>query len=163
DGNEGSQIELLPVVLHELAHGLGFSTATDGSTGNYASGYPTVYDHYLLDVGTGKHWDQMTATERAASAIACNRLASDGTNVKQQAPPFVADRSLLRVNAPSGIAGEYDVGSAAFGPALTAAGVSGSVVLANDAVGAPTNGCEAFTNAAAMVGKIALIDRGLCA
>ena len=105
DGNEGSQIELLPVVLHELAHGLGFSTATDGSTGNYASGYPTVYDHYLLDVGTGKHWDEMSATERAASAVACRRLVWDGTSVKQHAPPTLNDRSLLRVNAPAGIAG----------------------------------------------------------
>ena len=162
DGNEGSQIELLPVVLHELAHGLGFSTATDGSTGNYASGYPTVYDHYLLDVGTGKHWDEMSATERAASAVACRRLVWDGTSVKQHAPPTLNDRSLLRVNAPAGIAGEYDVGVAAFGPALGTGGVSASVVMANDAVGSPTNGCEAFTNAAAMAGKIALIDRGSC-
>src|SRR5439155_5698151 len=33
DGNEGSAIELLPVVLHEIGHGLGFSTTTNGQTG----------------------------------------------------------------------------------------------------------------------------------
>ena len=30
DGNEGTNIELLPVVLHEIGHGLGFQTFTNG-------------------------------------------------------------------------------------------------------------------------------------
>src|SRR5207344_2521982 len=32
DGLEGTNIELLPVLLHELGHGLGFQTFTNGST-----------------------------------------------------------------------------------------------------------------------------------
>ena len=31
DGNEGTCVELLPVVLHELGHGLGFATATSAA------------------------------------------------------------------------------------------------------------------------------------
>src|SRR4029450_13825993 len=49
DHNEGLQIDLLPVVLHELGHGLGFSTPTSGSTGSFNSGFPGVYDKFLLD------------------------------------------------------------------------------------------------------------------
>ena len=49
DGNEGANIELLPVVLHEMGHGLGFSTTTSGTTGNFNGGFPSVFDRYLLD------------------------------------------------------------------------------------------------------------------
>src|SRR5205085_3921220 len=40
DGLEGTNIELLPTVLHEIGHGLGFATLTSGTTGNYASSFP---------------------------------------------------------------------------------------------------------------------------
>ena len=162
DGNEAGKIELLPVVLHELAHGLGFSTATDGLTGNYASGYPSAFDHFLLDTGLARHWDQMTAAERAVSAVGCRRLVWSGANVVREAPAVLNDKPVLRVKAPTSIAGPYDVGIATFGPALTATSVTANVVLANDAVGPPSNGCEAFTNGAALSGKIALVDRGTC-
>jgi hypothetical protein len=77
DGNEGVNIEMLPVVLHELGHGLGFSTATSGSTGNFVSGAPTIWDKFIYDNTTGLHWDQMTAAQRVASAI--NDTTSCGT------------------------------------------------------------------------------------
>ena len=162
DGSEGSKIELLPVVLHELAHGLGFSTATDGSTGGYALGYPSAFDHYLYDTGLGRHWDQMTATERAASAVACRRLVWDGANVMREAPMVLNDKPAVRVNAPASVAGVYDVGVATFGPALTSTGITADVVLVNDNFGSPTNACEPLTNGAALSGKIALLDRGTC-
>src|SRR5262249_60349480 len=40
DGNEGNNVDLLPVVLHEFGHGLGFATFTNLSTGNFSSNIP---------------------------------------------------------------------------------------------------------------------------
>ncbi|MEM1216159.1 MAG: M36 family metallopeptidase, partial [Bacteroidota bacterium] len=40
--------------------------------------------------------------------------------------------------------------------------LAGELVLATDAVGTTTDGCDPLTNAADLVGKIALVDRGNC-
>lgn len=162
DGNEGALIELLPVLLHELGHGLGFSTTTNGQTGAYNSSFPHIYDKFLIDNTNGLHWDQMNAAQRIASATACTHLAWDGPYVTQNAPAALADKPVLRVNSPAPIAGDYAVGLATFGAQLSAVGVTGQVVLANDGVGTITNACEPLTNAAAINGKIALMDRGGC-
>jgi Zn-dependent metalloprotease len=69
-------------------------------------------------------------------------------------------RAELVVNAPASIAGTYPAQSAAFGPALTAAGVTGDVVVGDDGVGAGADGCEPLVNDVA--GKIVLVDRGTC-
>jgi Zn-dependent metalloprotease len=65
------------------------------------------------------------------------------------------------VNSPPDIAGDYPVQGAAFNPSgpLT---VTDDLVLVDDAVGATSDGCEPFANAAAVSGNIALIDRGGC-
>ena len=71
----------------------------------------------------------------------------------------------LLVNAPAGIAGVKVAQAAQFGPPLTAAGVTGEVVVAVDVAetgGTTTDGCSAITNVAEVSGKIALVDRGLC-
>jgi uncharacterized repeat protein (TIGR01451 family) len=72
----------------------------------------------------------------------------------------------LRVNAPAGIAGFYTAGTAAFGGVPPPTGTTGNVVLgldASDAAGPlTTDGCSPLTNAAAVAGNIALIDRGTC-
>jgi hypothetical protein len=72
----------------------------------------------------------------------------------------------LEVTAPAPIAGAYVAGDAAFGPLLTDAGISATVVQALDAANADgpttTDGCSPFSNAADVAGKIALIDRGVC-
>ncbi len=75
--------------------------------------------------------------------------------------------SFLQVNSPVAIAGGYAAQPAAFTPAPPApANQTADVVVALDpADGAgptTTDGCSAFTNAAAIAGKIALIDRGTC-
>ena len=162
DGLEGVNIELLPVVLHELAHGLGFSTTTSGTTGNYQSGYPHVYDRYLMDNTLGLHWTEMTAAQRAASAIALNHLVWDGIRARHEAQEFLGPRPQLRVDSPLGIAGYYAVQTASFGPPLTLAGFSGDVVLAEDAVSPVNDACDSIVNPSALAGKIALVDRGTC-
>ena len=51
-------------------------------------------------------------------------------------------------------AGQYEAAGAAFGPAPTAAGLTGTVVLSNDGVGATTDACEP------LVGIPRRLDRG---
>ena len=162
DGNEGAQIDLLPVVLHELGHGLGFSTTTNGQTGTQMNGLPSVYDRYLFDKSASLHWNQMTDAQRAASGINCQNLVWDGPQVMAHAAERLGPRPLLHVNAPAAIAGDYNVGAASFGPTLTPGGVSGNVVLVVDNVGLPNNGCETIVNGAQLAGNIALVDRGAC-
>lgn len=164
DGNEGVNVELLPVILHEINHGLGFMTTTSGSTGNYSSSSPSIYDYHLYDNTTGLHWNQETAAQRRTSAIAVNKLAWDGTAVSGYAPTFLARRPEFLVNSPSGIAGEYTMVGAAFGAAITDAGVTGDVWVVNDGAGTDTSdACEQpLVNAAQVAGKWALINRGTC-
>ncbi len=163
DANAGGKIDLLSTVLHELGHGLGFSTTTSGSTGGYAGSFPHVWDHFLYDDGSGLHWDQMDDAQRAGSAVACDQLAWDGPYTMQQAPAFLGANPVLRINAPAAIAADCEAGTATFGPALTSAFMTQDIVLADDGVGTTTDACEPLVNAAAVSGKIALIDRGNCA
>jgi PA domain/FlgD Ig-like domain len=158
DGNEGTQIELLPVVLHEMGHGLGFLTPTNKLTGAYLSSFPSIYDHFLYDNDSGLHWDEMSAAQRVASVNTCTKLAWDGSAVVNYAPSFLGDKPVLRINS-APIAGDYAVGLATFGPPLGAP-ITGDIVIATDGDAYPTNGCEAITND--VTGKIALIDRGTC-
>lgn len=67
----------------------------------------------------------------------------------------------VTIDPPSSAAGSYLATGAAFGPAPTAMGAAGSVVLVSDGSGNPTEGCSALIGFPA--GAIALIDRGNCA
>ena len=162
DGNEGGAVELLSVVLHELGHGLGFSTTTSGSTGNYNSSYPSIFDFYLRDAITGQHWDQITAAQRQASAISVNGLTWDGPAVYTHAQGFLSKRPRMIINSPGGIAGTYTIVTGTLGVPVTAAGVTGNVVLMDDGVAPGSDGCTALVNGPALAGNIALVDRGTC-
>jgi len=68
--------------------------------------------------------------------------------------------TLMTVNAPGSISGDYGAQPASFGASLNAVGVTGDLVVAD-----PVRGCDVdlpFANGAAMNGKIVLIDRGDC-
>jgi hypothetical protein len=167
DNNHGAQNDLVTVVLHELGHGLNFQSFVDPSTGQNFHGLTDVYAHHLLDNVTGKHWHEMTDAERAASATRFGTLVWDGANVSADLPQvLVLGSPELRVLSPTAIAGLKQFGVAAFGPHVGSPGVSGLVVAAVDAANAAgpatSDGCTAFTNPAAIVGKIALVERGTC-
>lgn len=59
---------LFDVLLHEIAHGLGFATYVNPSTGARFSGLDDVFMTFLEDHSTGKTWPQMSNGERATSA-----------------------------------------------------------------------------------------------
>jgi hypothetical protein len=168
DDNHGTQIDLVTVLLHEFAHGLGFSQFASVSTGAEISGMTDVYARQLFDVTANKSWDQMTDAERAASSINFWKVVWTGPNVTNSVPGVLSlGVPILRISSPSSIAGNYAVGAAAFGPALSSPGIAGNIVQAldpSDGAGpSTTDGCSALTNAAAIAGKIALLDRGTCA
>lgn len=158
-------VNLFPVVLHEIAHGLGFQTFTAGSTGAQLLGFPSIYDHFLRDNSSGKLWTQMTDAERAASAINFRRVVWDGPNVTSAAPSVLSAGSptltIASTPVPSA-SGGYPVGLAAFGPTVAQAPVTGQVMpVSTPATGAaclPLTGIDAL----AVRNNIALIDRGGC-
>src|SRR5262249_47736800 len=81
DGNAGSRIDLFTIVLHELAHGLGFGSTTSPSSGVENSGFPSVFDYFVLDTTTQKVWRNMTDAERAASGRNAGHVVWIGSNV----------------------------------------------------------------------------------
>ena len=166
DNNHGTQNDLVTVLLHEFAHGLGFSQLASLTTGALFSGFPDHYNSKLLDTTLNLYWPQMTNAQRLASATRFGRVVWDGANVTGGVPSVLSFGSpTVGVNSPAAIAGPYQFGGAAFGPAIGNPSVSSTVVAAIDAVdvgGTSTDGCSPFTNAGAVVGKIVLIERGLC-
>jgi hypothetical protein len=166
DNNHGADIDLVTVLTHEFAHGLGFQTFTSGSTGAQLAGFPSIWDDFLLDTTAGKTWTQMTTpAERVTSALNSRNLAWSGANVTAAVPAVLAAGTpFLTVTAPASVAGAYDVGTASFGPPLASPGVFAEVMPVVDT--APNTGlaCIALSalNAAAVSGKIALVDRGTC-
>src|SRR5207237_9617221 len=111
DNNHGSDVDLVTVLMHEFAHGLGVQTFTDTSTGAQAdttTKHPSIYENFLLDNTSGKTWTAMTDAARQASAINTNNLLWNGTQTKANAAS-VLGTPRLRVNSPTSIAGNYTV------------------------------------------------------
>lgn len=168
DANHGAQVDLVAVVLHELGHGLGFANFVNETSGANQSGVTDIYSQFTLDTTNNTLWAQMTTNiERAASALRVDRIAWNGANVTDAVPHvLVYGRPELNVYSPAAVAGSYRVGAAAFGAALASPGITGDVVLALDAANAAgpstTDGCSPITNAAAVAGRIAVVDRGTC-
>src|SRR5215203_975637 len=174
DANHGAQQDLVAVLLHEFAHGLGFSQTANLNTGALNSGFPDAYNSKLLDTTIGLYWNQMTNAQRAASATNFGRVVWDGAFVKAGVPSVLSFGSPeVSVNTPPAIAGPYQFGVAGFGPAVGSPNVTANVVAAVDviepanpptipAAGTTTDGCSPFLNAAAVAGNIALIERGFC-
>jgi len=164
DGNEGSNIELLPVVLHEMGHGLGF-TANLGSTGVEPGTppSPTVFERLIHDNTVNMNWDAMTNAQRATSAINTNNVVWYGPCVTAHAPLVLSPGTAkLWINSsPVPLNPYYLTGAAAFGP--TSYSVTSNLVLVDDGTAPTSDACTALINGAAVAGNIAVIDRGTCA
>ena len=165
DNNHGSNIDLVTVLTHEFGHGLGFQTFTSGSSGAQLAGVPSIWDDFLLDTSTGLTWTAMTNAQRVTSSLNEGKLVWTGANVATNVPIVLAKGAPeLKVSSPASAAGSYLVGTANFGPALSSPGVTAQVAQVVDT--APNLGlaCTPLSaaNAAAVNGKIAIVDRGTC-
>jgi PA domain-containing protein len=167
DNNHGALNDLVTVVLHELGHGLNFLSFVDPTTGQNFLGQTDIFSRHLVDTSSGLHWNEMSDAERLASTTRFAHLVWDGANVTTDLPSVLVFGSPeVAVVSPAAIAGQYQFGNAAFGPRIGQPNVTGQIVAAVDAANptgpSTTDGCTAFTNAAAVAGHIALVERGTC-
>jgi hypothetical protein len=166
DDDFGSDIDLVTVLLHEFAHGLGFQTFTDDETGAQIQDIPSIWDYYLLNNTTNRTWVESTAAERAASAITWRGLSWNGPNVTAAVPQVLAGAPNLALGgaAAGTAAGNYSVGDAAFGPRLSATPLSGQLMPVVDQADGSGLACTALNslNSLAVRGNVALVDRGSC-
>jgi hypothetical protein len=167
DAVHGNDIDFVATLLHEMAHGLGFQTFTNGQTGAYNGTFPSVWDYYLTGTATGLAWADMTAAQRKASALSVTGLVWNGPIVTAAVP------SVLRQGQPglaiSGTnagtaAGSYAIGEASFGNPITTTGVSGQVMPVTNADGTLSLACDPISGTAALAvrGNVALVSRGTC-
>jgi hypothetical protein len=174
DGNAGGQVNFAATLLHELGHGLGFSvTSVQTSTGyriNAAGsayvptgGLPSVWESYMLDDTTGKLWLNMTSPERKASAINPLQLAWTGPNAVAGATMLSA-LPLLKLASPASAIAAMSYNASAFGPVVPSIGTLGALAVIATQPGELGPGCSPFSaaNAAAVRGKVPIINRGGC-
>jgi hypothetical protein len=167
DNKHGAQPDLVTVLLHEFGHGLNFQTFYNRTNGAPYQGHTDIYARYLFDRTFGLTWPQMTNSQVADSSINFGNLVWVGNTVTDAAPSvLVLGNPQVDVLSPAAIARTYQFGTAAFGPAIGSPNVTDVVVAAVDAANttgpSTTDGCTAFTNAAAIAGNIALVERGTC-
>lgn len=165
----GDKIPLLPLVVKRLAHGLGFISLTDPSSGEFCcddNQRPDVWSWYMRDAATGKRWVEMDGSERFDSASNDPNLTWVGKNANRMQGAYLGAALLLTVNSPAAIAGSNPVAMPDFGPGLPKSGITGSLVLVTDGDtsggGTINDACQPLTNAAQVTGKIALVERGAC-
>lgn len=175
DGNPPpSRIDVAPVVLHELGHGLGFSSFTDETTGEELQGLPGIFDQFVFDEEAHQPWPALSDTRRLASAVDFRDVTWRGEKANEMAHAYLGfGVPELEITSPAEVAGSYEIGRAQFGADLPAGGLVGRIACLVDAPDLPAaaagtpdrtifDGCSAAENPGRIAGSIALIDRGQC-
>lgn len=162
DGNEGGDVELLPVVLHELGHGLGFSSLVNLSTGVEFMGAPDLYERFIRDNTLDATWTDLSDAQRVVSAVNDGNVVWDGIHAQIAAGRFLGPPPIMDIGSPAAIAGTIPLGTASFGPPIPDTGITADLVLVDDDDGVTSDACQTLVNASELSGKIALIDRGSC-
>lgn len=169
DGNTpAGKINFLDVVIHEIAHGLGFSGFVNYSTGVLggragANGYTDPYTHNAWDNLQNRRFDDpaMTNGQRALSIRTRGAPAWGGSAGRAQAPLWLDQANVLQVTGTGTNVVTQFFGVASFGPLATAANFNAPVVVVNDGVGDTADACEPLAPGS-LTGKIAYINRGTC-
>jgi hypothetical protein len=83
-----NQPDLLQVLMHEIAHGLGFTSLVNLTTGSGIVGSDNVerlgsYDQFIYDESVALPWTSMTAQQRLQSAVRNGFLAWTGANANK--------------------------------------------------------------------------------
>jgi hypothetical protein len=91
DTPSGSFIGFTTVLLHEITHGLGFSSLVNPSSGAKASNLDDIFSNNLYSLAQSAAWPGLSNAQRAASATSMNGLLWAGANVNTQAIGVLTD------------------------------------------------------------------------
>jgi hypothetical protein len=91
DTPSASYIGFTTVLLHEITHGLGFSSLVNPSTGAKANTLDDIFSNNLYSLAQSASWPGLTDAQRAASATSVNGLLWTGNNVNTQAIGLLTD------------------------------------------------------------------------
>jgi hypothetical protein len=162
----------LELVLHEIAHGLGFQSLTDPDTREFLGSppFPDAKSLLTFDLEREASWNDLTASQRAASATSGSNLVWIGerTNLRASERLLPPGRIILDPGTPS-----EEVRVAwiqGFAPFVPLEGLERAVALAQGPGPSPPPGdpwqgalaCAPLDNAAQVAGKFALVRRGDC-
>ncbi len=139
--------------LHDWFYDAGFNEAAgNAQTTNYGRG------------GLGNDSILAEAQDFSGTSNANMLTPADGQRPRMRQFVWTRGVSLVKVSTPAALAGVKASNTADFGP--QAFDLTADAVVALDAATPEgpltTDGCTPFTNAAAVAGKIAVIDRGVC-
>src|SRR6185369_2764384 len=112
-----TQQDMVVILLHELAHGLGFGQPIHMEDFSRFRGKNDVYSQYVLDTTTGKTWNEMTDKERLVSSTNTRKVVWSGINVRNDALKVLrrGGAPSFRVTDPEPAAGNYLLQTATFG------------------------------------------------
>ncbi len=137
---------------NNLIHDLHFRYGFDEAAGNFQV---TNYTRQ----GLGGDPVRADAQDGSGTNNANMLTLPEGTPPRMQM--FVwTGRTVLRVNSPRKVAGDYAAAQAAFGADLDEIGVTGDLEVVNDGSENPSQGCNQLQGFTA--GRVAVIDRGGC-
>lgn len=138
--------------VHDILYLHGFNALSGNfQENNYGSG------------GLGQDYVLAEAQDGGGTNNANFSTPPDGQNGVMQMYLWTSTPGInFTVNSPTSIAGTYTgSGMSSFGPVVMVP-ITNDLVLVNDNTAPITDGCDPILNGAAINGKIALIDRGLC-
>lgn len=159
--NEDAAITNL-FVWNNYTHDVWFNHGFDEDSGNFQE---TNYSGQ----GMGNDFVIADAQDGAGLNNANFGTPPEGSNPRMQMflwSPSGPPNNPLTINTPSDIAGDYFGLEASFGPGLLPTPITSDLVLISDDNSStstdPHDACDPLTNAAALSGKIVVINRGDC-
>ena len=97
-------VDFLSTVVHEIVHGLGFSSFANLTTGAFpGDGTPDIFSRLIRDLTQGTTWDNMTAPQRLASATNDGNVVFDGASTISQGAPTLntgTNQGFVQLHAP---------------------------------------------------------------